>query len=117
MELVATVGLDKESWGQVTGLINHGTWDRVVLIKNKLALDFPVPEGVDALFVDTTQPLLEIKKYLVEKLKPLLSEFDACVSIASGTGKEHMALISSLLAIPTGIRLVAFTKNGVEFVN
>lgn len=117
MELVATVGLDKESWGQVTGLMNHGTWDRIVLIKNKLALDFPVPEGVEAIFIDTAQPLTEIKAYLVEKLKTMLSEFDACVSIASGTGKEHMALISALLAIPTGIRLVAFTKKGIEFVN
>lgn len=117
MELVATVGLDKESWGQVVGLINHGTWDKIILIKNKLALDFAVPEGVEALFIDTTQPLTEIKTSLVEKLKPLLSEFDACVSIASGTGKEHMALISALLAIPVGIRLIAFTKKGVEFVN
>lgn len=117
MELVASVGLDKESWGQVTGLINHGTWDKVILIKNKLALDFPVPEGIEALFIDPSQPLTEIKNALIEKLKPLLSEFDACVSIASGTGKEHMALISALLAIPVGIRLVAFTKKGVEFVN
>lgn len=117
MELIATVGLDKESWGQVTGLINHGTWDKVILVKNKLAFDFPVPEGVNALFIDTTRPLTEIKSYLIDQLKPLLSEFDACVSIASGSGKEHMALISALLAIPTGIRLVAFTKKGIEFVN
>lgn len=117
MELVASVGLDKESWGQVTGLINHGNWDKIILVKNKSALDFIVPEGIEALYIDTSMPLLELKKDLTEKLKTRLSEFDACVSLASGTGKEHMALISALLAIPTGIRLVAFTKNGVEFVN
>lgn len=117
MELVATVGLDKESWGQVTGLINHCAWDKIVLIKNKLALDFTVPEGIEVIYVDTSMPLLEVKQHLVEKLRPLLSDFDACVSIASGSGKEHMALISALLAIPTGIRLVAFTKKGIEFVN
>jgi len=32
-------------------------------------------------------------------------------------GKEHMALISSLLSLPVGIRLVVFTKAGVEFIN
>lgn len=117
MELVASVGLDKESWGQVTGLINHGTWDKIILIKNKLALDFTVPEGIDVIYVDTTTPLFDLKQDLIQKLKPLLSEFDACVSIASGTGKEHMALVSALLGIPTGIRLVAFTKKGIEFVN
>lgn len=117
MELVATVGLDKESWGQVTGLMNHGTWDKIIIVKNKLALDFIVPEGIHVIYTDGAQPLLDLKQELIQKLRPLLSEFDACVSIASGTGKEHMALVSALLGIPVGIRLVAFTKKGVEFVN
>jgi len=35
MELVAFLGDDKENWGQITGLINHGDWDKVIIVKNK----------------------------------------------------------------------------------
>ena len=117
MELIATVGADKDSWGQVTGLINHEAWDKVILVKNKSVSDFPKIEGAEEIPIDTTLPLLELKAFLTERLKPCISAFDAYVSLASGSGKEHMALISALLAIPTGVRLVAFTKQGVEFVN
>jgi hypothetical protein len=44
-------------------------------------------------------------------------EFEVALSIASGNGKEHMALISALLSIPVGIRLVVYSKKGIEFVN
>jgi len=53
-----------------------------------------------------------------KKLKTKLdSAFEVAVSLASGNGKEHMALISALLSIPVGIRLVVYTKNGIEFIN
>jgi hypothetical protein len=39
------------------------------------------------------------------------------LSIASGNGKEHMAIVSALLSIPVGVRLVVYTKEGIEFIN
>ena len=54
---------------------------------------------------------------LNDKLSKKLGNLEVAVSIASGNGKEHMALISSLLSLPVGIRLVVFTKAGVEFIN
>ena len=44
-------------------------------------------------------------------------DFEVAVTLASGTGKEHMALISALLSIPVGIRLVVYTKDGVQVIN
>lgn len=117
MELIACLGADRESWGQVTGLINRGTWEKVILVKSQHALDYPTPQGVHEVIINTSTPLLEIKDYLVAQLKNAFSEFEACLSIASGSGKEHMAIIAALLSIPMGIRLVAFTKNGVEVIN
>lgn len=117
MELVACIGADKESWGQVTGLINHGEWNKIILIKSSQATEYPAPEGAHEVILDTTKPLVDLKSHLVTNLKNNLNDFEACLSIASGSGKEHMAIISALLSIPVGIRLVAFTKNGVEIVN
>jgi len=117
MELVAFLGDDKDSWGQVTGLLNRGEWDKIVLIKTKEASSFSTSKKIDSIIIDSSKPLTDIKKDLMEKLKGKFSGFDVHLSIASGNGKEHMALISALLSLPVGIRLVVFTKKGVEFIN
>ena len=117
MELVALLGSDRESWGQVSALLNHGTWDKIILIKNSDNADFQAPDNAEVIEINTSLPLLALKKSIMDKLQGKFSEFEACLSIASGNGKEHMALISALLSLPIGIRLVAFTQNGVEFVN
>lgn len=117
MELVAFLGDDKETWGQVTGLINHGEWEKIILVKSKTSDDYNSPRPADLITVDTSKPLMDLKEDMVKKLKSKFSGFDVHVSIASGTGKAHMALISALLSVPVGIRLVVFTKNGVEFIN
>ncbi len=117
MELVAFLGNDKETWGQVTGLINHGDWEKIILVKSKTSEDYNSPKEADIITVDTSRPLTELKEDIIKKVKDKFSGFDAHVSIASGTGKEHMALISALLSVPVGIRLVVFTKNGIEFIN
>jgi len=118
MELVAFIGDDKETWGQVTALVNRGEWDKVVLVKNKTAEGFPVTEGCEVIEFNTAKPMLELKEDILSKLKPKLSgDFEVSLSIASGSGKEHMALISALLSIPVGIRLVVFTKEGLQYIN
>ncbi|MGV8131801.1 MAG: hypothetical protein ACP5N7_06910 [Candidatus Pacearchaeota archaeon] len=117
MELVAFLGDDKETWGQVTGLINHGEWEKIILVKSKSSEEYNSPKPADIVKVDTSKPLVELKEDIINKLRTKFVGFDAHVSIASGTGKEHMALISALLSVPVGIRLVVFTKNGVEIIN
>ena len=42
-----------------------------------------------------------------------MSGTEVALSIASGEGKEHMALISALINSPVGIRFAALTKDGV----
>jgi hypothetical protein len=117
MELIAFLGSDKETWGQVTGLINRGEWDKIILIKSKESENYSHPKNPEIITIDSTKPLTEIKQDLLIKLKSKFSGFDANLSIASGNGKEHMALISALLSIPVGIRLVVFTKKGIEWIN
>ena len=70
------------------------------------------------LFVNTSKDILSLKKEIETKIAPLIkSDFEVALSVASGSGKEHMALIAALLNIPVGIKLVAYTKNGVEFLS
>ena len=115
MEFIAFLGQDEGTWGQVTGLLNKGDWDKVILVRSKEGKGFPGRgENVD---VDSSKTLMELKDEIARKLKGKFSGLEVALSIASGSGKEHMALISALLGIPLGVRFVVFTKKGVEFVN
>ncbi len=118
MNLVVLIGEDKESYGQVTALLNRTDAEKIVLLKNKKADSFPQNEKCKIIEIDSSKDLLSLKDDMKEKLKEEISkEFEVSLSIASGTGKEHMALISALLSIPVGVRFVVFTKNGIEFTN
>ena len=46
-------------------------------------------------------------------MKDKIEGMEVALSIASGNGKEHMALQSALLGIPVGIRFTALTKTGI----
>ena len=117
MELVAFLGEDKENWGQVTGLINNEDWEKIVLIKSKSATSYLSPKKVESIVIDSSKPLTELVENLLKELKGKIKGLEAHLSIASGNGKEHMALISALMKVPVGIRLVVFTKKGVEIIN
>ena len=118
MELVAFVGEDKENWGQVTALLNRMEYAKAILIQNKSAESFPANDKAKIIKVDTSQSIAQLTDELREKLKKEISkEFEVALSLASGNGKEHMAFISALLGVPLGIKLVAFTKNGIEFLD
>lgn len=117
MELVAFVGKDEENWGQITALMKRMSWDKVILVKGRDVEGFP-EEGCEIVNVKSELPIRELSEDIKEKLKDKLSkEFEVALSIASGNGKEHMALISGLLNIPVGIKLVVFTKEGVQFLS
>jgi len=117
MKLVGFLGKDKNNWGQVQALINRMDAEKIVLVKDKNSDNFPISKENSLIEYDAGIPLLDLKKYLYEKLKSELSgDFEVALSIASGTGKEHMAIIASLLSIPVGIKIIAFTSNGIEFL-
>lgn len=118
MDFVAYIGEDKENWGQVKGIASRIECEKIILVMNKKAVGFPVNEKTEIVKVNSDKPLLDLKEEIKNNLKAKLGkDFDCAVSLASGNGKEHMALISALLGVPIGIRLVAFTQKGIEFVN
>lgn len=117
MKLICFQGKDKENWGQLNGVIKNGDWEDIIVIKRKDVNNFKSDKEIKRISINTEKPLIEIKNELLIILKrELREEFEVALSIASGTGKEHMALISALLSIPLGIRLVAFTKKGIETI-
>lgn len=114
MELVALLSTGKGSWGQVAGLMKKGEWEKIVILGPPFAKEFTVPEiPFDFIEYDSEKSLISLKKDLEKKLKDKFEGLEVAVSIASGNGKEHMALISALLSVPLGVRFTALTQEGV----
>jgi len=115
MELVALLSSGKGSWGQVAGVINNHDWDNIILIGNDFAKKFTLEKDFE--FIETkSSSLVDLKEELLKKLQGKVKGTEVALSIASGDGKEHMALISALLSLPVGIRFTALTKDGIVFM-
>ena len=113
MELVALLSTGKGTWAQVSGLMTHGEWDKIILIGSDFAKDFKHDKKFEFIKVDLDKKLKDLRDELSQKLKGKINGTEVALSIASGDGKEHMALISALLNLPVGIRFAALTKDGV----
>ena len=115
MELIALISSGKGSWGQVAGVINRGEWENIILIGNDFAKKFTSEKDFEFIEIKGGT-LVELKQELEKKFKGKIKGTEVALSIASGDGKEHMALISALLSQPVGIRFTALTKDGIVFL-
>lgn len=113
MELICLLSTGKGTWAQVSGLMTHGEWDKIILLGSDFAKDFKHAKEFEFIKVDLDKKIKELKEEFSEKLKGKISGTEVALSIASGDGKEHMALISALLNFPVGVRFAALTKEGI----
>jgi len=118
MELVTYVSDDKDGMGQIAALIKRIECDKIICV---CASDFELPfedNRIIKIEVSPAKPLQELRDEMRDKMKKILSnDFEVALSLACGRGKEHMALVSALLNIPVGVRLVAFTKGRIEYLS
>jgi len=113
MELVALLSTGKATWAQVSGLMKHGEWDKIILLGDDFAKQFTHEKKFEFIKVDLSQKLKNLRDDFSQKLKGKIDSMEVALSIASGDGKEHMALVSALINLPVGIRFAALTKEGV----
>ena len=113
MELVALLSSGQGTWAQVSGLMKYGEWDKIVILGDDFAKDFKHEKQFEFVKVNLSQRIKELKEDLAQKLKGKFNGTEVALSIASGDGKEHMAIISALINLPVGIRFAALTKEGV----
>lgn len=113
MEFIALLSTGKGTWAQVSGLMKHGDWEKIIILGNDFAKQFTHEKEFEFIQVDLDKKLKDLKDDISTKLKGKFNGTEVALSIASGDGKQHMALISSLINLPVGIRFAALTKDGV----
>jgi hypothetical protein len=113
MELIALLSSGKGTWAQVSGLMKYGEWDKVILLGDDFAKQFTSEKEFEFIQINLDKKIKELRDEIKEKLKGKINGTEVALTIASGDGKEHMALISALINLPVGIRFAALTKEGV----
>lgn len=116
-ELIACLSTGKGTWGHVNRLMQDQEWDKIILITNEFGKENFTPEKpAEFIIIDANKGLKEIRDELEKKLKEKIKGTEVAINMISGTGKEHMALLSAVLKLGVGLRLVALTKEGIEEV-
>jgi hypothetical protein len=113
MELIALLSSGQGTWGQISGLIKRGEWEKIILIGPDYASKFTSEKPIEFITINPDANVKELKEDIQNKIKDKISGMEIALSIASGSGKEHMALISALLSIPVGVRFTVLTKDGI----
>ena len=112
MELVCLLSSGEGTWAQVSGLMKHGDWEKIIVLGDG-SKDFTHEKKFEFIKIDTSKRIQDLKEEFSKKLKGKIDGLEVALSIASGNGKEHMALVSALINLPVGIRFAALTKDGV----
>ena len=115
MDLLACLTTGKGTWGHVSRLIAEKDWDTIYLITNDFGKEnFTASKKANMVLVDARRGTEELRDDIMNQLKGFLKGTEVAVNLASGTGKEHMALIAAMLQLGFGVRFVALTKDGVK---
>ncbi|MEW6063348.1 MAG: hypothetical protein AB1571_03195 [Nanoarchaeota archaeon] len=112
-DLAAILSTGKGTWGHVNRVMMDERWDNIFLITNEFGREnFSSEKKAVFIVVDSKRGLIELRDEIYNNLNGKLGS-EVAVNLASGTGKEHTALIAALLKLGVGIRLVAATKEGI----
>ncbi len=117
MYLVACLSTGKGTWGHVARLMTDGQWEKVFLITNEFGREnFTTGKAAELIVIDANKGLDDMIAVLKEQLKGKIPDTEVAVNLVSGSGKEHMAILSALLQSGLGLRFFALTKDGVKEV-
>jgi len=118
-ELIICLSTGKGTWGHVSRLIQDGEWEKIFLVTNDFGREnFTSDKPAEFLVIDPNKEINELRDDMYNQLKSKVKvgEVDIGLNLVSGTGKEHMALMSAVLKLGIGVRLVALTKEGIQEV-
>ena len=103
---------EKKGYKHVKRLILEADWTRIfVITKDSIKDSFNFAKPVVFIPIDPKEPIQDIIEHIKSKLTFIFGEVG--INLVSGTGKEHMAIISAIMKSGAGFRLVAMTKDGM----
>lgn len=109
---VATLGKGRGTWGHVARLIQEEEWDYILLVSNEFCQEnFTPGKDVSWVLVNSRVGFEALKDTIKEKLP----EDGIIISLVSGIGKEHMALVAALKEAGKDFQIVTLTGDGTKY--
>lgn len=110
--MIAILGIGKGTWGHVARLISESTWDKIMLVSNEWGQqNFTPAKEVEWIFVNNRAGFEDLKEGIKEKLP----DGELAISLISGSGKEHLALLAALKEKNSNYQFVVLTGDGVKY--
>ena len=120
--LITCIGHDKDSWDAVTRIINSQVFDIIYIVtdvfgKNSFLLNNPKAVTIAYILVDDNDPIDKLNDDIYNSLKKgfgndKLIDLEIALNISSGVGRLHAALISAVMKLGYGIRIIEIDKDG-----
>ncbi|MFH0701705.1 MAG: hypothetical protein V2A62_04675 [Candidatus Woesearchaeota archaeon] len=113
--LIALLSTGKGTWMEVNRLIQIQNWDKVFLITNKFGEENfkNRSESVRLVVVDAdNSDVISLTEQIKKQLDGQISDFEIALNLASGYGKEHMAVLEAVLELGLNFRIVTVNQSG-----
>lgn len=111
---VACLGAGKGTWAEVKKLIESESWEKVFLVTNSFGKEKFSAANAEFILVDDFQEPQAIAAVIISQLKGKINDTEVGLNLSSGSGNVHMAILSALLKLGLGIRLVMLANGKVE---
>jgi len=112
MSFLGVLGVGKGTWGHVARLITEGQYDKVLLVSNEWGkANFKPSRECEWILLNNRVGFEALK----DEIKSKLPDGEIAVSLASGSGKEHMAVLAALKEKGSNYKIVTLTANGVKY--
>ncbi len=116
-ELIACLGTGEGTLEHIRRLIQQQDWEKVVLITTESSKqNFKADKPIEFIVINKEKFLPELVNEIKNKLKTKIQGTEVGINLISGSGKDHMAILSALLKLGLAIRFVALTVEGVKEV-
>lgn len=110
--LIAILGVGKGTWGHIARLISEEEWGKIMLIGNEWGQEnFAPSKEADWIIVNNRSGFEAIKNEIKDKLP----DGEIVVSLISGSGKEHTALLAALKEAGKDFKLIILTGDGTKY--
>jgi hypothetical protein len=114
-ELIAVLSTGKGTWSEVVRIMNTHEWDHIFLVTDDFgSKNFKKKDNTDFVVINADESIELVIDHIVTQLNGKITGTEVALNLASGTGKEHMALLSALLKLGLGIRLISVGVTGVK---
>lgn len=113
--LIACLSTGKGTWTEVITIMNSQQWSKIFLIANAFAQqNFIPPPGVELVPLNTMNESSVLVEEIKRHLQGRVTDFEVGLNLASGSGKEHMALLEAVLELGMNFRLVTANSGKAE---